>query len=219
MRVLIFGGTSGIGKQAAYELGEVELDEVVVARADVRSASQITAEFLGQEYEGIVYSAGVNRLSSIVDLQDRDAADLYDVNVLGFMRVMSVVATGLFGVKSVVAVGSDAAERPMRTSMAYCSSKAALHMAVRCAARELAPNIRVNAVAPGMTDGTKMTEYIDATVPGLRGWTPESARMYELSQIPMNRRANTWEVAQVIYSVLHGPEYQTGSIVTVNGGR
>lgn len=217
MRVLIFGGTSGIGKQAAYELGEVHFDEVVIAKADVRISEQVEAEFVGEDFEGVVYCAGVNRLQPIRDMVVDE--DLYNVNVFGFMRVMRCVASGLYGVKSVVAVGSDAAERPMRTSMAYCSSKAALHMAVRCAARELAPYIRVNAVAPGMTDGTKMTEYIDRVVPEMRGWTPESARMYEMSQIPMNRRAQTWEVAEVIYSVLHGPEYQTGSIVTVNGGR
>jgi NAD(P)-dependent dehydrogenase (short-subunit alcohol dehydrogenase family) len=153
----------------------------------------------------------------IDEMSTRLAGCIYDVNVLGFMRVLrAAVHTGC---RSIVAISSDAATRPMRTSMAYCASKAALDMCVKCAARELAPEIRVNAVSPGMTLGTAMTEYIDKTVPAMRGWTPEEAWEYEHSQIPAGRRARPEEIAQVVYDVLVGPEYMTGSIVTINGGR
>jgi NAD(P)-dependent dehydrogenase (short-subunit alcohol dehydrogenase family) len=121
--------------------------------------------------------------------------------------------------RTIVAVSSDAAERPMRTSIAYCASKAALNMAVKVAARELAPEIRVNAVSPGMVSGTAMTEYIDDVVPEIRRWTPEAAARYEQSQIPAGRRATKDEVADLVYHTLCGPEYMTGSILTLNGGR
>jgi NAD(P)-dependent dehydrogenase (short-subunit alcohol dehydrogenase family) len=70
-----------------------------------------------------------------------------------------------------------------------------------------------------MIDGTGMTRYIDKTVPELRGWTPEASARYEASQSPIGRRGTVDEVAEVVYDVLHGPEFLTGSIVQVNGGR
>jgi 2,3-dihydro-2,3-dihydroxybenzoate dehydrogenase len=74
-------------------------------------------------------------------------------------------------VKRVVVVGSDAAWREMRTSVAYCASKAALHQAVRVIARERASEeFAINVVAPGMTEPTGMQEYVDESVPMIRKW-------------------------------------------------
>lgn len=119
-----------------------------------------------------------------------------------------------------VVIGSDAAERPLRTSIAYCASKAGLHMAARVAAREKADDgWRVNVVAPGMTADTAMTLYIDTVVPGLRGWTDEEAMAYERQQGVVKRRASTLEIAEVVISTLEGPNYLNGTVITVNGGR
>jgi NAD(P)-dependent dehydrogenase (short-subunit alcohol dehydrogenase family) len=239
MKVWVIGGTSGIGEAVANRCMYAN-DEVIstgAAEVDVREQDDI--EGFWREvggFEGIVYSAGINTLSWIRDLDPDEAMDIMNVNVMGFMRVLQVVTdiavpmplprrSGYMSrlgppmLRSVVAVSSDAATRPMRTSMAYCASKAALDMAVRCAARELAPFIRVNAVSPGMIDNTGMTEYIDRTVPKIRDWTPEHADKYERSQCPAGRRGMPAEVADLVFNTLRGPEYLTGSIITMNGGR
>jgi NAD(P)-dependent dehydrogenase (short-subunit alcohol dehydrogenase family) len=225
MKVWVIGGTSGIGAAVVERCAFMGDDVRATGEAiDVRSRDELDRYFNDESwFDGVVYSAGMNRLSWIRDLDPFSAADIMDVNVTGFMRLLQVVAgynaAGGHRCRSVVAISSDAATRPMRTSMAYCASKAALDAAVRCAARELAPDVRVNAVSPGMIDGTGMTRYIDKTVPELRGWTPEASARYEASQSPIGRRGTVDEVAEVVYDVLHGPEFLTGSIVQVNGGR
>jgi NAD(P)-dependent dehydrogenase (short-subunit alcohol dehydrogenase family) len=121
----------------------------------------------------------------------------------------------------IICISSDASTHPMRGSTLYCSSKAALDHAVRCAARELSPDGWViNAINPGKIDDTKMTEYIDSTVPGFRKWTPEEAYEREASQIPMGRRGTKEEIANLVYSILTTDcDYMNGSIIAVNGAR
>lgn len=222
--VVVIGGTSGIGLATVERLAAdgYGVHAVGEEECDVRFPRNIQSLVDDNlECDKWVYSAGVNRLSYIHEQPEDSMMDLYDVNVLGFLRLMATLDTYRDGANgtSVVAVGSDAAERPMRTSTVYCGTKAALHMSVRCLARELAPSFRVNAVAPGMTEPTQMQEYIDAAVPRIRGWSEEEAREYERSQIPMVRRGQVEEVAEVIVSTLLGPDYLTGSIITINGGR
>lgn len=226
--VLVIGGGSGIGKGILDLVENMGVTAYGPSRAslDVRDDSLTIESALdnGHQFTHLVYSAGVNELCWINSIEDvhvgnyENFKDLLSVNVVGFTKVLSTLVK-FHPIRSVVAISSDAATRPMRGSLMYCASKAALDMAVRCAARELAPKVRVNAISPGMTDGTLMQEYIDKTVPAFRGWTPEQSRNYENSQSPMGRRATVEEIAHVTVDVLFGPEYLTGSIVTVNGGR
>lgn len=226
--VWVIGGDSGIGAAVAMDMAARDYRVVVTGReVDVRDDLAVERQWKAHVYDGVVYCAGINILMHDTELNVELAQEVMDVNVFGFMRLIRLVAqdytTGFAsraeGQFSVVAVSSDAATRPMRTSMAYCASKAALNMCVKQAARELAPFVRVNAVAPGMTAATGMTQYIDSTVPRMRGWTALEARKYERSQIPMQRRAEPTEIARVIGDVYHGPAYMTGSVVEVNGGR
>jgi NAD(P)-dependent dehydrogenase (short-subunit alcohol dehydrogenase family) len=225
MKTLIIGGTSGIGESFA-SLQSSRSGEVFVPakdELDVRKLTQMS-DYINAHgpFNRIVYSAGVNYLDWIGRIHPGEMLEIYDVNVIGFMLLLDT-HVALFGADTpvnVLAVTSDAAVRPLRTSMAYCSSKAALNAAVKVAARELAPHgWRVNAVAPGVTDRTDMTAYVDERVSEIRGWTPEEARAYETSQCPMGRRAERYEIAQVMMSVLNGPQYLNGEIIAVNGGR
>lgn len=218
----VIGGTSGIGEAIAnMAIKSGQFDEVLATgiEHDVRVSSLLMELYHNDgPFSHFVYSAGINDLDYIQRMGHNRIKDIFDTNVFGFMRLLSLV-TSMQKSGRVLAISSDAAVRPMRTSMAYCSSKAALDMTVKCAARELAPSWQINALSPGMTAPTHMQQYIDETVPELRGWGHMEAREYETSQIPMGRRAHVDEVAEMALSILHAPEYLTGSIVTMNGGR
>lgn len=218
----VIGGTSGIGKAAATLLAGPALHVSATGETvDVRDESQLK-EFWDSRcgFKYVVYSAGINCLMPYEELDMDIARDIFEVNVLGLMRVIKIMSQDKGALKSLVVVTSDAATRPMRTSSAYCASKAAVNMLIKQAAREQAGFIKVNGIAPGMTESTDMSAYIDATVPQLRGWTEEHARSYERSQIPLQRRGTPREMAEAIrYLLLDSPDYQTGSIMEVNGGR
>jgi NAD(P)-dependent dehydrogenase (short-subunit alcohol dehydrogenase family) len=228
-KFLILGGNSGIG-EAVFNLLEDEQGNVnqlfrprssmvnVANRRHVRRYITINGPF-----DYIVFSAGINKLQWIADAPEDGYANFIftmDVNLCGFYYVVAEHVNAWPQAKvSAVAVSSDAGEIPMRGSIAYCVSKAALDMAVKVMARELAPLWRVNAVAPGMVEGTDMTKYIDEMIPGFRGWTPEYAREYERASVPSGRRATLEEVAETIRWVLMGPEQMTGAIIRINGGK
>ncbi len=92
-----------------------------------------------------------------------------------------------------------------RSYSAYCMSKAALHALTLCLAVELAPTIRVNAVAPG-------------TVLPPEGLTPEVLESLRL-KIPQQRFGSPEDIVRTAVFLLSGPAFLTGQVVAVDGGR
>lgn len=86
----------------------------------------------------------------------------------------------------------------------YCASKAALLSITRSLAKELAPEIRVNAVGPGAIM--------------FQDWESEERRKEVLSQIPMGRQGTAKEIAETVKFLVTGPSYITGQIIDVDGG-
>ena len=91
-------------------------------------------------------------------------------------------------------------------------AKAALRMLTRALARDLAPEVRVNAIAPG---AILWPEH-----PGAEDGADEAARAAVLAQVPMGRLGTPEEVAAAVAWLL-GPEsaYVTGQTLRVDGGR
>jgi NAD(P)-dependent dehydrogenase (short-subunit alcohol dehydrogenase family) len=104
----------------------------------------------------------------------------------------------------IIHMGSLGGLRPWATHAHYCSSKAALHMLTKVMAKALAPQIAVNAVAPGMIDlGEK------AAVAFMK-------RMAK--QTPMQRNGRADEIAAAVLFFATAPQFITGQILTVDGG-
>lgn len=220
--VLVLGGTSGIGLATNLYLRSMGL--TVWAHGedsfDIRDRGALREAIVEAQPTHVVYSVGINRLDWIHQVDSGTFMKLMEVNAWGFVQlIQELELTGR--THSVVAISSDAARRPMRTSVAYCASKAALDMAIRVASRELAgEGWRINGVAPGKVSQTDMTEYVDARVLELRGWTQEKADAYERSSSAIGRPLYPIEVAVVVADVLLSESAGwTGDIVSVNGGR
>lgn len=223
--LLVLGGTSGIGRAFMERAAELPSpwDAMYAPGIEALDVTQIEPMLqMVQEYRptDVVYSVGVNNLQWMRDVNPLVFNHLMETNVWGFFNLIRALDHYGPHPSNIVVVTSDAAWRPMRTSAVYCASKAALEMAVRVASREYAPaGWRINAVAPGKVEDTAMTDYVDARVLELRGWTVEAAEAYEVASTPLGRKVTKEEVAQVIEQVLFGPKAQTGEIVAVNGGR
>jgi pteridine reductase len=98
------------------------------------------------------------------------------------------------------------AERPIADHPLYCMAKAANAMMVKALARDLAPEVRVNGIAPGA-----------ALWPDdLLG---DEARQEILRRIPMQRPAGADQIAAAVMFMVTGPDYITGQILAVDGGR
>lgn len=104
----------------------------------------------------------------------------------------------------IINMGSLGGLRPWATNAHYCSSKAALHMLTKVMAKALAPEIAVNAVAPGMID---LGEKSAATF---------MRRMAQ--QTPMKRNGRGEEIAKAVLFFATAPQFITGQILAVDGG-
>ncbi|MEG3790547.1 pteridine reductase [Lysobacter sp. CCNWLW3] len=103
------------------------------------------------------------------------------------------------------------AERPLRDHSLYCMAKAALVMATRALALELAPEVRVNAVAPGAI------LWPEAGTDG--GVKDEAAKAAMLARTPLGRTGSAEEIAEAVRWLLREARYTTGQVLRVDGGR
>jgi NAD(P)-dependent dehydrogenase (short-subunit alcohol dehydrogenase family) len=101
---------------------------------------------------------------------------------------------------TIVNVASLGGLRPYRSHLPYSASKAALVMATQCLALALAPEIRVNGIAPGILDEP-------AAAAGLEG------------RIPLGRFGRQQEAVDAVMFLLTGASYTTGEIIRLDGGR
>src|SRR5213075_1456224 len=97
------------------------------------------------------------------------------------------------------------AERPWPKYLAYCASKAALSNLTLGLARELAPEVTVNGIAPGVVE-----------------WPPnfpEDEKRKYLSRVPIARPGASQDVANLVHFLATEGNYITGQIIRLDGGR
>ncbi|MCU1300919.1 MAG: hypothetical protein JWQ87_1203 [Candidatus Sulfotelmatobacter sp.] len=104
----------------------------------------------------------------------------------------------------IIHMGSLGGLRPWPTHAHYCSSKAALHMLTKVMAKALAPEIAVNAVAPGMID--------------LREKSAAAFMNRMAKQTPMQRNGRADEITAAVLFFATAPQFITGQILAVDGG-
>lgn len=161
----------------------------------------------------LVNNAGISRVIPHADLQAATPAiwqELHEVNVIAPFRLVAEAESALREAAArgrpgcVVNVSSHAGVRPKGASIPYAASKAALNHMTRLLALSLAPDIRVNAVAPGLVDTPLTADWTDAQ----RIWKERS---------PMRRAASPEDIAQAV-AMLVASDYLTGEILLSDGG-
>ena len=107
---------------------------------------------------------------------------------------------------SIVNIVDIHAKKPLRDHAVYCAAKAGLIMLTRSLAKELAPEIRVNGVAPG---AIAWPEH------GLS----QSVKEQILAEIPLGHSGNPGDIATTVRFLALEATYVTGEIIAVDGGR
>lgn len=161
----------------------------------------------------LVNNAGISRVIPHGDLAAATPAiwhELHELNVVAPFRLVAEAEAALRDVSGrgrpgcVVNISSHAGVRPKGASIPYATTKAALNHMTRLLALSLGPDIRVNAVAPGLVD-TPMTA----------DWT--AAQALWRGRSPMQRAATPDDIAHVV-AMLVASDYLTGEIVMSDGG-
>ncbi len=221
MSAVVVGGASGIGAAVVERLRAAGTDVVtwdvadgadvvcdITDAAQVDAATAETVERIGVPTT-VTVTAGIGHGGMLLDT----AADEWDrvvgTNAKGVWLAMRGLARPMLAADggSIVVVSSVSASLVDRSMGLYCASKAALDMVIRVAAAEWAPAVRVNGVAPGVTDTAML-----GPVPRDRGWLAAVAGRTALGRLGIPD-----DVAEAIVAV-HGMSWLTGEIVRCDGG-
>ena len=235
--VLVTGGSRGIGRAiaeeflaegakvfiAAHEQSEVEtalqelgkLGNVAGCVTDVSDISQIKemvekarADF--GKIDILVNNAGILLMKNNLEVTQEEWDKIFAVNVRGYMFCAQEVAK-IMKEKggAIVNIASIAGMIGMATLEAYCATKAAIISLTKSLALSWAPNIRVNAIGPGLIE-TAMTKDILAN---------EQQKQYFLSKIPLKRAGQPADIAKMaVFLASDAASFMTGTTVFVDGG-
>lgn len=131
----------------------------------------------------------------------------YEINALAPIMLTQTLRDALTTARGSVIAMCDihAMSRPRKNFTAYTMSKAALTQMVECLARELAPHVRVNGIAPGVILWPEDT--------------PETEKQAYEKRIPLQRPGTPEETAATALYLAQKATYTTGQIIRLDGGR
>ena len=161
----------------------------------------------------LINNAGTAVSPVPTDFKDLDAmtdefwSATLDTNLLGAFRCTREAAPELKAARGAVVSTASVAGLGLRgSSIAYGASKAALINLTSSLARALAPEVRVNAIAPGLVNSDWECRF------------DEEYRASSLSRMPLRRAGDPADYAEVILFLCAGAAYVTGQTITVDGG-
>ena len=203
--------------QACEALG----GEAMVCRGDVsqdEDCRRIVAETVAKwgRVDGLMNNAGTTQVvadNNLDSLSADDFLNIYSVNVVGAYQMTRAVAPHMKaqGRGSIVNTSSIAGVMGIGSSIAYAASKGAMNTMTLSLARLLAPEIRVNAIAPGFITGRWWLERL-----GQDAYDKMVAGVEE--SVPLNHASTPEDVAEAALFLLTNNANITGEILITDGG-
>jgi NAD(P)-dependent dehydrogenase (short-subunit alcohol dehydrogenase family) len=242
-RILVSGGTRGMGAAAAGLLTQLGAQVIVAARTRPDDAGQLSvvadaatpdgaravADAVTRELGGadvIVHCVGASfaKPGGTLALSDADWDASLATNLLSAVRIDRQLLPGMVrqGAGSIVHVSSAQWKRPSPLSPAYGPAKAALVSYSKMLATEFGPHgIRVNAVTPGFIATSLAEQRIEQIRQGIGGTREQAVAelMVAIGGVPLGRPGDPAEVARLIaFLASDDSSYITGTEIVIDGG-
>jgi len=222
---LIVGGSSGIGlaltNRLAAEgnkivvlsrnLNQLQLNENIEHhKLDVLDEAQ-SFPVLDQEFSGLAYCPGSINLKPFKSLKEQDYVDDFNINVLGAVKFINQYLPNLKKVdkSSIVLFSTVAVQTGMPYHASVAMAKGAVEGLTRSLAAEFAPKIRVNCIAPSLTDTPLASKLLSS----------DEKKEVSAKRHPLNSVGKAEDIANAAYYLLSDESsWVTGQILHVDGG-
>ena len=215
-KIIIIGGSKGIGKAITESL--LSNHQVInISRTPPefqhQNLSHHTCDILTDELpsieaaDGLIYCPGSINLKPFNRLSIEDFRTDFEINVIGAVKTIQAYTKALSQSESasIVLFSTVATKLGMPFHASVATAKSAVEGLTKSVAADLAPKIRVNAIAPGEIETSMVT--------------PDSKKMLT-EKIPMKRFGTPEEVAGVIHSMCSETfSYVNGTEIQINGGQ
>lgn len=233
-KVLIYGGSGAVGSESAkllkdkgYDLHLVgsnkeKLEEIAnslnasFSVADLRDSSSFEriSEEAGKELAGLIYAVGTINLKSIRRLEEEDFMNDFKLNALGAALAIKSSLNALKKSKlgsSIVLYSSVAVGQGLSMHASLSMSKGAIEGLTRSLAAELAPNIRVNAIAPSLLTDSTLSSLILKDEKSIENMASSHA---------LKRLGSPKDIARLTsFLISQDSTWITGQVMGVDGGR
>lgn len=221
---IIVGGSSGIGFEITKQLSEAGNHITVLSRNKNELASLTNVEHVEYDVtsgstppinldsiDGFVYCPGTINLKPFHGLKTGDFQTDFEVNVLGAVKTLQSIIKPLKRNKnaSIVFFSTVAVQQGMPFHSSVAASKGALEGLTRSLAAELAPDVRVNCIAPSITDTPLASRILSS----------EDKKEHSGKRHALNRVGTAKEVAKMATFLLSDDSsWMTGQIIGLDGG-
>lgn len=222
--ILIIGGTSGIGTELVRKLNLANANIYLASRTannleglqyvshqTIDVTSQFQLENLPDKLDGLVYLPGTINLKPFSRISDEDILNEFNINALGAVRVIRQVLPKLKASEqsSVVLFSTVAFQVGMPYHLSIAMAKGAVEGITRTLAAEHSPKVRVNAIAPSLTETPLSTNLINS----------DEKRKFIADKNPMKHIGKPEEIAGLAKFLLsQEASWMTGQILSVDGG-
>lgn len=216
-KFLIIGGTHGIGKQIVENLEASGNTVITLARSasaqhqcDVLDFTEPLPE-IHDSIEGLVYCPGTVNIKPLAQISFDEFKTDWEINALGAFRVIKEYFQNLKKAEkaAILLFSTVAVKQGMPYHSSISSAKGAVEGLTLSLAAELAPKIRVNAIAPSITD-TPLVEKI---------LTSETKRESLAKRHPLQKIGTPEDIAKAAEFLLSDDSsWITGQIIGVDGG-
>lgn len=212
---LIIGGTSGIGLALTQVLEKNGHQVITASRSGTIHYNATTDLFdlsqLPSAVDGLVYCPGSINLKPFHRLTEQDFLDDYTINVVGAVKTIQAVLPALKNSThpSIVLFSTVAVGQGMSFHASVAASKGAVEGLTRSLAAELAPKIRVNCIAPSLTDTPLAAKLLGN----------EEKRKASAERHPLKQIGTAEDIAQLAYFLLsEQSKWMSGQVIGLDGG-
>ena len=222
---LIIGGSSGIGQQIVAQLTteghqvyttynthsiEPANSNTIAQQLNVLDET-LNFDFLPETIEGLVYCPGAINLRPFARITPADFVQDYNLQVVGAIKTIQAVLPKLKASKgaSIVLFSTVAVQLGLNFHTQVAASKGAIEGLTRALSAELAPSIRVNCIAPSLTDTPLAASLLNS----------DQKMEANAQRHPLKRVGTVQDISEMACFLLSNKtSWMTGQVLHVDGG-